>query len=462
MFAIVDIETTGGAPKHSAITEICILLYDGVQLVDRYQTLIQPGQSIPHYITALTGISDAMVADAPRFEEIAHDVFDRIKDAVFVAHNASFDYSFLYHFLQQAGFSWRAKKLCTVRVGRKLFPGLSSYSLGNFCRSVGIEVADRHRAFGDAEATLALLQLFQQQSGWTDVIKQVDKSRPGGWQLPLAISESAIQALPETPGVYQFFDASGKRLYVGKAKRVKQRVLSHFQGVDLSSRRQDWMQRITRIEVVPCRTELEALVRESLLIQRFWPAYNVSQKQPRQYFGIYRFTDQRGYTCLTLERYRSHLDAVWTGFHQTEGWTVLRQLVDTYGLCPALCGLDIQPKQPTYWSSLPTPSDYRDQVETAIDAYHQTQPSFLTLIAPATDEEGAIVVLVERGALVAMGNWPLDEPFPTDSASARLQLTAVQETAWMRSYVMTMAQRHPASCIPLNLSPSAVRYVYDF
>lgn len=462
MFAIVDIETTGGSPKQAAITEICILRYDGEKLVDRFQTLIQPEQAIPSYITALTGITDAMVADAPRFDEVAEAIYHRLQDAVFVAHNASFDYSFLYHFLQQAGWNWRAKKLCTVRTGRKLFPGLPSYSLGNLCQSLGIALSDRHRAFGDAEATLTLLQLYQQQPGWKDVFKQVEKSRPGGWQLPLAISESAIQKLPETPGVYQFLDAAGKRLYVGKAKQVKQRVLSHFQGIDLSARRQEWMQRIMRIDVIPCRTELEALIRESILIQRYWPPYNLSQKQTRHYVGIYRFTDQRGYTCLTLERYRPQLDAVWTGFHEAAGWTVLRQLVQEHGLSPVLCGLDVQPKSPDYWLSMPSPAAYNAQVEATIDAYQQAQPSFLFVVASATEEEGALVLLMERGSLVAMGNWPLDEPFPEDIASARTQLSAVAETAWMRSYVMGMAQRHPASCIPLSYTRSTLRYVPDF
>lgn len=450
VFAIVDIETTGGSPSNGAITEICILQYDGEQLVDRFQTLIQPEQAIPSYITALTGISDELVADAPRFSAVAEEVYQRLQDLVFVAHNASFDYSFLYHFLRQEGWNWRAKKLCTVRVGRKLFPQLPSYSLGNLCQSLDIPLKDHHRAYGDAEATLELLKLYQQQPGWEDVLNQVAKSRAGGWQLPLAIAESTVDALPEYPGVYQFFDVAGKRLYVGKAKQVKQRVRSHFQGMDSSTRRQEWMQRITRIDVIPCRTELEALIRESMLIQRYWPPYNVSQKQPRRYFGIYRFTDQRGYTCLALERYRAQLPAVWTGFQEAEGWTVLRQLVQDYSLHPALCGLDVQPKDALYWQGFSAPDEYNSVVEEAVSSYQRSLPTYLLVVAPATAEEGALVLLMDGGCLSSMGNWPLDEPFPTDVVTAKANLPAVMETAWMRSYCIHMAQKNPAACMPLK------------
>jgi len=158
MYAIVDIETTGGYADNNAITEVAIVLHDGNREVKRYETLVRPGQPIPRYIQALTGITDEMVADAPGFEEIAPVVHEWLKDAVFVAHNVNFDYSFLKHQLQACGLDLQAKKLCTVRLSRKAFPGIPSYSLGNVCQHLGIEIANRHRAGGDADATATLLE----------------------------------------------------------------------------------------------------------------------------------------------------------------------------------------------------------------------------------------------------------------------------------------------------------------
>ena len=155
MYAIVDIETTGGYAANHRITEIAIHYHDGMQVTDTYHTLINPGRSIPYYITGLTGISSEMVLSAPSFQEIAADIHRRLDGKVFVAHNAHFDYSFLKKEFEQAGIQWQSKKLCTVRLSRKIIPGLRSYSLGSLAESLGIEITNRHRAGGDAAATVS-------------------------------------------------------------------------------------------------------------------------------------------------------------------------------------------------------------------------------------------------------------------------------------------------------------------
>ena len=156
MYAIVDIETTGGYAANNAITEVAIVLYDGKQEIKRYETLVNPAMPIPRYVQALTGINDDTVSGAPFFSDVAEHIFEILRDAVFVAHNVNFDYSFLKHHLNINGFQLNSKKLCTVRLSRKVFPGLISYSLGNLCRSLGIEIANRHRAGGDVDATVLL------------------------------------------------------------------------------------------------------------------------------------------------------------------------------------------------------------------------------------------------------------------------------------------------------------------
>src|SRR5213075_1080513 len=146
MYAIVDIETTGGYAAANGITEIAIYIHDGVKITRHFETLINPNQAIPRYIKALTGIDDEMVADAPQFAEVADTIHELLNDNIFVAHNVNFDYSFVRHHLKAAGLELTAKKLCTVRLSRKVFPGLPSYSLGNLCRSLQLPIDNRHRA----------------------------------------------------------------------------------------------------------------------------------------------------------------------------------------------------------------------------------------------------------------------------------------------------------------------------
>lgn len=164
-YAIVDIETTGVSSSKNGITEIAICLHDGQKVIDEYLSLINPGYPIPSFITRLTGISDEMVASAPFFEEIAEKVFSILNDHIFVAHNVSFDYSFVCNSLKASGFHLNVQKLCTVRLGRKVFPGLPSYSLGKFCKSLGVLNNSRHRAMGDAAATAKLFEIMLQNNG---------------------------------------------------------------------------------------------------------------------------------------------------------------------------------------------------------------------------------------------------------------------------------------------------------
>jgi DNA polymerase III subunit epsilon len=160
MYAIVDIETTGTYSAANGITEISILVFDGTTIVSTFETLINPGQPIPRFIQAMTGITDEMVADAPSFSDIAEKVYSILHDKIFIAHNVNFDYSFVNGHLRQHGFELNSKKLCTVRLSRKILPGFPSYSLGKLCQSLGIPVNGHHRAGADTEATVKIFQLL--------------------------------------------------------------------------------------------------------------------------------------------------------------------------------------------------------------------------------------------------------------------------------------------------------------
>jgi DNA polymerase-3 subunit epsilon len=160
MYAIVDIETTGGSPASDKITEIAILIHDGQKITDEFITLINPERSIPYNITALTGITNEMVAEAPRFYEVARKIVELTENKTFVAHNSGFDYSFIRSEFRSLGYRFQREHLCTVKLSRKLIPGLKSYSLGTLCNELGIEINDRHRAAGDAMATARLFDIL--------------------------------------------------------------------------------------------------------------------------------------------------------------------------------------------------------------------------------------------------------------------------------------------------------------
>ena len=187
MYAIVDIETTGGHANANGITEIAVILHDGVQEEGRYTTLVQPGYPIPRYVASLTGITDAMVASAPPFGDIADKVFNLLKGRIFVAHNVNFDYSFVKYHLEQAGFDLTEQKLCTVRLSRKVLPGLPSYSLGNLCRSLGIPVEGRHRAIGDAQATSVLFERILAADTEGHIAAMLRTGRPGRTATALVV-----------------------------------------------------------------------------------------------------------------------------------------------------------------------------------------------------------------------------------------------------------------------------------
>jgi DNA polymerase-3 subunit epsilon len=227
LYAVVDIETTGNGHKGQKITEISIFIFDGKVVVDEFTSLVNPEQNIPPFITNLTGITNAMVRYAPKFYEIARKVEEITKDTIFVAHNVNFDYNIIKDEFKNLGFDFKRKKLCTVRLTRKIMPGLRSYSLGNICADENIPINGRHRAKGDAEATTELFRRLIERDDKFIINSFLNpKSRQA--TLPPLLDKKVVDNLPETFGVYYFKNTAKEIIYVGKANNIKQRVISHF------------------------------------------------------------------------------------------------------------------------------------------------------------------------------------------------------------------------------------------
>jgi len=337
-FVVVDIETTGGSARNERIIEFAGLVTDGEKVLDTFQTLINPNRYIPEFITSLTGINNEMVADAPTFDEVAAKIDEFTKDKIFVAHSVNFDYSFVKNEFQLLGHQYDRKKLCTVRLSRKIFPGHRSYGLGNICSQLGIDIADRHRAFGDAEATTMLMHLLVEHDK-NNHIDEFLKISSKETKLPPNISREKYESIPETAGVYYFLDQRGKIIYIGKAKNLKKRISSHFTISGSLGEKNNFLNKIHSIDFAETGNELIALLMESHEIKKYWPEYNRSQKLPTFSYAIYDYFDKTGYQRFTLSKTQKGLKPVKVFPSASEGKKWMYDLVRRFELCPKLCGL---------------------------------------------------------------------------------------------------------------------------
>ncbi|MDB4497577.1 exonuclease domain-containing protein, partial [Flavobacteriaceae bacterium] len=299
MYSVVDIETTGNGYKGQKITEISIFIFDGEKIIDEFTSLVNPEQKIPYFITNLTGITEAMVRTAPKFYEIAKKVAEITKDTVFVAHNVNFDYNIIRDEFKSLGFDFKRKKLCTVRLSRKIIPGLASYSLGNICSAEGIEIAARHRAKGDAEATVELFRrLIKRDQKFTINSFLNAKSREA--TLPPLLDKQVVDTLPERHGVYYFKNEQKEVIYVGKANNIKQRVISHF--YDKKKKERTMCLEIADISYTETGSELIALLHESAEIKHLYPKFNRAQRKAGEAVGLFSYEDQKGILHLAFNR----------------------------------------------------------------------------------------------------------------------------------------------------------------
>ncbi len=446
MYAIVDIETTGGHASSNAITEIAIYVHDGERLVRHYKSLINPQQKIPLYITALTGISNAMVASAPAFEEVAEEIFELLRDNIFVAHSVNFDFSFVKHHLKRSGYDLAVKKLCTVRLSRKTFPGHHSYSLGNICRNLNIPIEGRHRADGDAKATVKLLERLLQNGAETHINEMLKRSSAEQW-LPMHLEKKEISQLPVSAGVYYFHNVKGKVIYVGKAINIRKRVSSHFTHNDASGKRQHFLRHVHKITHTVCANELQALVLESTEIKRLWPKYNDSQKQPEQKYGLYSFEDNRGYMRLAIDKKKKHFPALYHFNLLHEGQVLLRKMQEEFELDPKLCFLDKTIFSEKDLAFLDPPVVYNSKVKTAILKLEKQLPTF-AIVDEGLKKDEKLYLLIERGSFWGMGYLSTRKKVK-DICELKNMIQPYADNDFIRNSIYSFAEANPEKKIEL-------------
>ena len=282
MYAILDIETTGGKYNEEGITEIAVYKYDGQKVVDQLSSLVNPLRDIQPFVERLTGINSKMLVNAPKFFELAKRIVEITKGCVIVAHNAEFDYRILQTEFRRLGYAFESHSLCTVALSQKLLPDAESYKLGNLVRSLGIPITDRHRAHGDALATLELFKLLLEKDSKKEIIsthvKELNKNK-----VPTKFL-NVIEEIPSEIGVYYIHDSEGNIFYIGKSKNIKKRVLNHLTGANSKAVR--IQKKMARVSYDLCGNECIALLKEQHEIKSNQPILNHALKFRHFAMGI--------------------------------------------------------------------------------------------------------------------------------------------------------------------------------
>ncbi len=409
LFSIIDVETTGGGMNGNRITEICIVRLQGDTILDKYTTLVNPDKHIPAQITALTGIDNDLVSDAPRFHEVAEKIDELTRDTIFVAHNVSFDYNVIRNEFKNIGINFTRKKLCTVRLSRKLIPGLNSYSLGRLCNSINIPLNDRHRAEGDTDATVILFQRLLDLDTNFEIMSSFLHVKSKESTLPPHLSSEEIFALPESAGVYLFKDKDQKVIYVGKAKDIKKRVLSHI--YSKSTKEYKLCQETYHIDFEETGNELTALLLEADYIQKYYPKHNRAQKRPAYAYQIISYVNRKGIIQLGIGKSKTVTDSLFTFYSLPDATEKLTLLCEKYKLCPRFCGLQSAVEKCSHYrikncegicEDKETVEDYNLKVQSAITSLEEEKPTYLIKERGREWDETAFV-FVEEGTYSGFG-----------------------------------------------------------
>jgi len=298
--AIVDIETTGASAVYGRIIEIAVIRVENGKVKRTFQSLVNPDRFIPFSVEQLTGIGNQDVASAPFFGDIARDVLRLLDGAIFVAHNARFDYGFIKNEYRRLGKTFNARCLCTVKLSRKLFPQYKNHNLSSIIDRFGIECSNRHRAMGDAQATHEFLRICERREDPGHLEEVVNKLLKKS-AIPSTVDQSELDNLPESCGVYLLHGNEGELLYVGKSVNVRERVRSHFANDHTSSREMEMCQRVRRVEARPTAGELGALLLESKLIKELRPIYNIAARRHHDIVIARQVMTPDGYASVQLE-----------------------------------------------------------------------------------------------------------------------------------------------------------------
>lgn len=409
-FAVVDVETTGGSPAKGRITEIGIAIVENGAVSQTYNKLLNPEVLVPVYITALTGITNEMLVDQPKFEDVAQEVYDLLDGCVFCAHNVKFDYAFVRAAFQQVGIRFNAtQKVCTVKYTRRVVKGLKSYSLANLCKRFGIENKNPHRALGDALAASQVLN-FVQHLDRTNLLKEFLKNKSAEFALPQKIEADVVRSLPEKPGIYRFLNEKDEVLYIGKAQNIKKRVKSHFTGTAKDAKYQRLNREVSDITFQLAGSDAIASLLEDHEIRHRWPPYNKAQKRPKPRFGVYEYIDRAGRIRLGINKVTNSFPAL-RRFHSLYAARLwLFEIIEEFQLSPQLAGL-------------PAMVDFENDIEVHTRRYvlfknkWESDQTHLIILKEGRNAHETGFIFVSDGEYRGVGFMPKEKKFRSEPST---------------------------------------------
>ena len=416
MYAIIDIETTGGSARLEKITEIAVYQHDGEKITGEFVSLVNPERNIPYFITNLTGITNEMVEYAPRFFEIARDIVELTEGRTLVAHNARFDYSFIRQEFKSLGFNFKRNVIDTVSLSRKLMPGHRSYSLGSICKELNIMITGRHRASGDALATVRLFEIlvvkdFEINGRKSNLLRNTMISK-----LNPKLDISKIEKIPDEPGIYYFYNENRDLIYIGKSRNLQQRISTHLSN-NTTNRSMEMRDLIADIDWELTGSELIALLKESSEIKKNKPVYNRSQRRTGFQWGIFSFYDKNGYINYRYGQLNSEESPLSVFTSKERAKSKLFSLVEQFDLCQRLTGLyDSDGACFQYHvgickgacCGLESAEDYNDRAKKAAEEFVFSCRNFF-IIDKGRDNEERSAVKIVNGKFEGYGYFNINE-----------------------------------------------------
>lgn len=401
MYAILDIETTGGQYNEEGITEIAIYKFDGHEIVDQFISLVNPEIPIQPFVVKLTGINNAMLRSAPKFYEVAKRIIEMTEGCIVVAHNASFDYRILQTEFRRLGFKFQKQTLCTVELSKKLLPGHTSYSLGKLVRALGIPMADRHRASGDAMATVKLFKMLLAQDVEKEIVKSLVKTEIKSGMSPKLLD--IVESLPSKTGIYYIHNEKGDLIYIGKSKNIKKRVNQHFTGTSRKCKKIQF--EVYTVTYEETGNELIALLKESEEIKINKPIYNRAQRKTIFQWALYPIKDENGYLKLSLQKTDFRKKEITSFASIQEGKSALFKITEKYNLCQKINGL-YETQNACFQYKIKecdgacigeiAPEEYNSRVEEFIEA-SQFENENMVVIDKGRSLEERSAILIENG-----------------------------------------------------------------
>ena len=401
MYAILDIETTGGQFNEEGITEIAIYKFDGHEIVDQFISLVNPEIPIQPFVVKLTGINNAMLRSAPKFFEVAKRIIEMTNDCVLVAHNADFDYRILRTEFRRLGYDFNVKTLCTVELSKKLLPEQPSHSLGKLVRALGIPMADRHRASGDAMATVKLFKMLLEKDLNKEIVQEHIKFEIQKGIAPKLLD--IVESLPSRTGVYYIHNELGKLIYIGKSRNIKKRINQHFTGTTTKCKRiQSDVFTVTYDET---GSELIALLKESEEIKINKPMFNRAQRKSIFPFALYAEKDENGYLNLKLQKADGRKKEITSFASLQEAKNALFRITAHYNLCQKYTGLYITKNECFQYKIKECdgacigkilPEEYNERVQEFMDK-NSFEDNTMVLVDRGRNSSERSAILIENG-----------------------------------------------------------------